>query len=98
LISLKLGKLKPGNEAIIHFVVVQDVQLVGGAFAYNLPQSYFPDYKCHPARYGELKTLNYKINFSFKILSAEKITYLSVPEGVKTNMNLEETEAVISGE
>ena len=47
------------------------MQIVGGAFAYILPQSYFPDYDKHPAREGEENELNYEINYSFKILSAE---------------------------
>ena len=58
---------------------------MGGAFAYILPQSYFPDYNKHPARYFEEENeLNYEINYSFKILSAEQITYISAPEGVTT--------------
>ncbi len=55
---------------------------MGGAYAYTLSQSYFPDYVKHPSRYGEEIKLNYEINYSFKILSAEQITYMSVPEGV----------------
>ena len=60
------------------------MQIVGGAFAYILPQSYFPDYDKHSAREGEENELNYEINYSFKILSAEQITYISAPEGVTT--------------
>ena len=70
---------------------------MGGAFAYILPQSYFPEYDKHPARYGEENELNYQIKYSFKILSAEQITYISAPEGVTTQVNPEKTEAVISG-
>ena len=92
-----MGNLLPGKEAKINFVVVQDVQIVGGAFAYILPQSYFPDYEKHPARYGKENKLNYKFNYSFKILSAEQITYISAPESVTTQTNPEKTEALAYG-
>ena len=52
-ISLKLGNLLPEKEATINFTVIQYLQIVGGAFSYILPQSYFPDYEKHSTRYGQ---------------------------------------------
>jgi hypothetical protein len=44
-ISLKIGNLLPGESATINFSVIEDLEIVGGAYAYTMPA--FPDYRKH---------------------------------------------------
>lgn len=45
--SLKLGNLLPGQLAKLNLVLLEEVEILGCAFAYSLPVSFFPDYKKH---------------------------------------------------
>ena len=51
--SLKLGNLMPDQEATINMVIVEEVEIIGGAFSYSLPASFFPDYKKHEVRFDQ---------------------------------------------
>jgi hypothetical protein len=44
-ISLKIGNLLPGESATINFSMIEDLEIVGGAWGYTLPA--FPDYSKH---------------------------------------------------
>ena len=49
-ITLMLGNLMPGQEAILNLSITEEVEIIGSAYCYNLPGSLFPDYKKHPLK------------------------------------------------
>lgn len=51
--TLKLGNLLPGQEAILNLTIVEEAEIVGGAYCYSLPAALFPDYKKHDVRNKE---------------------------------------------
>ena len=81
--TLKLGNLLPGQEAVLNLTIVEEAEIVGGAYCYSMPGSLFPDYSKHKTRneaaVAELKN-TYSFNYEFKIFSSDKITYLSAPK------------------
>ncbi len=98
--TLRLGNLLPGQQAIINISITEEVDIVGGAYCYSLPASLFPDYKKHDVRNKEqVQALQstYAINYEFKISSNQPITYLSVPKGVSSEFKQDKTSAIIKG-
>ena len=91
-VSIKLGNLLPGETATITVGLVEDLDVVGGAWAYSVPGAFFPDYSKH----GGSK-LPYEFAYELKILAGSKITYLSAPVGSKTDFNADKSEAIITG-
>lgn len=48
--TLRLGNLMPGQQAVINISITEEVDILGGAYCYSLPASLFPDYKKHDIR------------------------------------------------
>ena len=98
--TLKLGNLLPGQQAVINISITEEVEVVGGAYCYSLPAALFPDYKKHDVRNKEqVESLQstYAINYEFRIASSQRITYLSVPKGVASEFNQDRTQATVRG-
>ena len=94
-ISLKLGNLLPGQEATINMVLLEEIEIIGASFSYTLPASFYPDYNKHSSN-KELKH-TYGLNFEYKIISGDKINYLSVPKAAQSSFNPDKTEVTIKG-
>ena len=48
--TLRLGNLMPGQQAVINISITEEVDILSGAYCYSLPASLFPDYKKHDIR------------------------------------------------
>jgi hypothetical protein len=48
--TLKLGNLLPGQKAVLSLTIMEEAEIVGGAYCYSLPASFSPDYKKHEIR------------------------------------------------
>jgi Ca-activated chloride channel family protein len=81
-ISLKLGNLLPYQEATINMVLIEEIEMIGSSFSYTLPASFYPDYNKHSTN-KELKH-TYALNYEYKIISGDKINYLSVPKAAQS--------------
>lgn len=55
----------PGQEAKLNLVLLEEVNIVGGAFAYLLPASFFPDYKKHSVRSDIDEFNSFAVNYAF---------------------------------
>lgn len=45
--SLTLGNLLPGQEVLLSLTIVEEVEIVGGAYCFSCPASFYPDYSRH---------------------------------------------------
>jgi len=95
-VSIKIGNLLPGETATINISLLEDLEVIGGAWAYSVPVSFFPDYSKHSA-IGKKDTLPYEFYYELKIQAGSKITYLSAPTGAQTQFNSDRFEATITG-
>jgi hypothetical protein len=74
---VKLGNLGPGETVILKTTVCSRLEIVGGHYAYCLPQAFFPDYKKHGAKKN---AFNYEFNYQVCIRSNTSISNLVLPD------------------
>ena len=96
-VSIKIGNLLPGETAIINVGLLEDLKIEGGAWAYSVPSSFFPNYSKH-SEAKSIDILPYKFGYEIKILAGDKIMYLSAPSGSDTKFNADKSEATITGQ
>lgn len=97
-IALKIGNLLPGESATISLSLLEDLEVVGGAWGYTLPASFLPDYGRHNLVESEKANhFPYDFRYKFSVLAADPITYISAPAGAVTAFNSERTQATVTG-
>lgn len=97
-IAIKIGNLLPGETATINFAMLEQLEIVGSAWAYTLPMSFFPDYSRHNFDAAEkINHFPYDFAYKFTICAGNKITYISAPTGATTSLNEDKTEAIVAG-
>jgi len=50
--SIKLGNLKPQQEAKLSLQLVTHLKVLQGSYMFDLPVAFFPDYSKHGAKKG----------------------------------------------
>ena len=46
-LSLKLGNLGPGQEAILKLQIFNSLEIVGSHYLFSLPTAFYPDYSMY---------------------------------------------------
>ena len=77
--SVKLGNLLPNQTAMIKATFASQIEISAGHYAFSLPPALYPDYKRHSMNDND--TYIYDFEYEVTILSDNKISNLSIPEG-----------------
>lgn len=78
-INLDVGNILSGQEVKVAITMLQTLRIEGGAYAFTLPVSYFPEFL-------DLNTGSesfYSFDMEIDIHSKSQITYLSCPEYIQ---------------
>lgn len=77
--SVSLGNLLPGQEAVLKQSIISQLEVVGGSFAYNLPSAFYPDYRRHGVR--NPAEFAYEFNYEVRIIAeSSHVSSLSLPQ------------------
>jgi hypothetical protein len=75
--SVKLGNLLPGQTATLKLTIVNQLEVVGGHYAFILPVAFYPDYTKHGLL--QATAFVYVFNYEVKIEAGGSISNLSLP-------------------
>lgn len=85
-LKLKLGNLRPGQDAVITIKLIETAnELVGGAYSYKVPSKYFPRYRIKGDKtalpYPDYDPNVYTFQYSVKLAApkGKQISYVSTP-------------------
>ena len=86
IMAIKLGNLLPEQVAQLQLRLIMKLSFVLGSFSFELPKSFYPDYRSHGAA-----ARSYKYSFKYRVsLSASSsIDTLSVPQGSEVEIKNE---------
>ena len=99
--SVSLGNLLPGQEAVLKQSIICQLEVVGGSFAYNLPSAFYPDYRRHGVR--DPADFSYEFNYEVRLIAeGSHISSLSLPQSAevveqnekKDNILIRSTQAI----
>lgn len=84
-LSVKLGNLLPGDDAVVNIEIIKELDIEGGALAFKLPLFFMPNYSKHDL-YGTNPTeTSYTFGYELTVVppAGRKIQYLSNPSGTE---------------
>jgi hypothetical protein len=73
---VKLGNLLPGSTCVLTLKLIKKLDVVGSSYHLSIPHAFFPDYLRHGL---DADQAAYEFSLSSKVVSKDKITYLSAP-------------------
>ena len=79
-LTLKLGNLLPGQEATLRLQIVNQMEIIGGHYAFTLPMAFYPDYKKHGV---QAEDFVYDFSYKVNITAQGSISSLSLPESAE---------------
>ena len=77
-LNMRIGNLQPKKEIKIVMQLVQPLKVIGSAYQFLLPTSFYPDY----SKFSKEIDVSYPYKFSYSVLikSTSTITLISKPE------------------